>query len=208
MPTNKQYEEFIAHLPVAASDRTLMALKGHLLVEQALRTFIESRVSQPCRIKDKQIQFSALVDFASSLAKIGELDWLWSALKTLNQLRNTLAHNLSPQKTEEIEEKFVNHVKNHDGELSVFEGSSKLKYGEFSLAVFQVYDVLLSASHSQIIESTPLKHAGSSEETQLSKRSNDKISVAITKAFLTIESKQFRDGTHGPAPRRKWSKHM
>lgn len=204
MPTNEQYEEFISHLPVAASDRTLMALKGHLLVEQALRTFIESRVSQPNRIKDKQIQFAILIDFASSLAKVGELDWLWGALRTLNQFRNTLAHKLSPQKTEEIESKFIEHVKNHDGELSVFIGKSKLKYGEFALAVFQVYDILLSAASAHTTERTPPKASVQEVANNLVKWTDDKISVAISKAFLAIEGNQGRGELNGPHPRKKW----
>lgn len=203
MPTNEQYEEFVSHLPVTASDRTLMALKGHLLVEQALRAFIESRVSQPNRIKDKQIQFAILIDFASSLAKVGELDWLWGALRTLNQFRNTLAHKLSPQKTEEIESKFVQHVKNHDGELSVFLGKSKLKYGEFALAVFQVYDILLSATPGHTTDSAPPKASIPKETNNLAQWTDDKIIAAISKAFSAVEGNHDIGESNGPRPRKK-----
>ncbi|VVN89081.1 hypothetical protein PS710_01732 [Pseudomonas fluorescens] len=206
MPTNEQYEDFISHLPVTASDRTLMALKGHLLVEQALRKFIESRVPQPSRIKDKQIQFAVLVDFASCLAKDGEIDWIWGALKTLNQFRNTLAHKLSPQKTEEIENKFITHVKNHDGELSVFIGRSKLKYGEFPLAVFQVYDILLSAAHMHDTEKTLTKACVRTNFTPPEGYTDDRVRVAITKAFLAVEGGYSSGVLHGPRPKNKWPK--
>ncbi len=196
MPTDLQYEEFISHLPVAASDRTLMALKGHLLVEQALRTFIESRVAQPERIKDKQIQFSALIDFASSLARQGEIDWIWSSLRTLNQFRNTLAHKLSPAKTDEIEKKFIDHVRNHDGQLSVFVGKSKLTYGEFPLAVFQVYDILLSAAHAET--------AKQPEDPPKNFYTDDMITTAITRAFIAVDGSCFNRKLHGPQSRKKW----
>ena len=183
----EQYTEFLTHLPVTASDKTLMALKGHLLVEQALRTYISKRVPHPSRLKDKQIPFSTLIDFASSLEDDKRLEWMWEALRILNSVRNMLAHNLSPVKIEEKEAKFISFVRKNDGEFSVERNNVKLDYGQFPLAVFQLYDQLISSAPR------PVSVKGAS---------NNRIAEAIDNAFKTIGNNSLRKG---PTPRKKWT---
>jgi len=140
---SEKFEEFLTHLPVTASDRTLMALKGHLLVEQALREFICKRVAKPERIQGVQMSFPALLSFASSLDDGDSMAWVWKAAEKLNQVRNKLAHYLNHEKIETLERGFVEYVRNNDGEMLV-PLLEPLKYSAFPLAIFQVYDRILS----------------------------------------------------------------
>jgi len=181
-----QYTDFLTHLPVTSSDKTLMALKGHLLVEQALRTYISKRVPHPGRLKDKQMSFANLIDFASSLEDDKNLEWIWQALKLLNTVRNKLAHNLAPMKVEENEAKFVSYVQKHDGEISVKENNIKLDYGQFPLAVFQLYDRLLSEPRT-LVEAEP----------------ESRFVGALERGFKLIESLGGNDSSKGPKSRKK-----
>lgn len=178
-----QYSEFLTHLPVTALDKTLMALKGHLLVEGALRTYIHRRIPHPKRIEDRQISFATLVDFASSLEDDKKIEWIWEALRLLNTIRNKLAHNLTPQKIEEQERKFISYVQRHDGELSIEVDSVQVQYGPFPLAMFQLYDTLISNSPQPARKKNP---------------QDSLIAEAITKAFLAVE-----DRTTSNLPKRK-----
>jgi hypothetical protein len=186
----EKYEDFLKHLPETTSDKTLMALKGHLLVEQALREFVGKRVAKPDRIKETQIQFSTLLDFASSLDDGDSMSWVWVATRKLNKLRNQLAHNLSPQKIEALEQDFINYVRHHDGEMNVSVGSAELKYTDFPLAIFQIYDRIFSYPYA-------------------SPATIERLNSVITNSFLALgpldqfKSNNFR---HGPKQRKKWSK--
>lgn len=186
----EKYEDFLKHLPATTADKALMALKGHLLVEQALREFVWRRVAKPERIKETQIQFSTLLDFASSLDDGDSMSWVWVATRKLNKLRNQLAHNLSPQKIEALEQDFVNYVRHHDGEMNVLVDSTELKYTDFPLAIFQIYDRIFSYPYT-------------------SPAAIERLNFTITKSLLALDSinelkpNNFR---HGPKRRKKWSK--
>lgn len=149
-----RYIDFIRHLPVHANDEALIALKGHLLVEMALREYIYRRVPHPERLKGKQANFPLLIDFASCLENGNDIGWVWMALSKLNSIRNGLAHNLEPKDLKAKEAGFIEYVKANDGELlSITADSSVLKYGPMPLAIFQVFDSLLT-SPDQLRKST------------------------------------------------------
>lgn len=186
----EKYEDFLKHLPATTSDKALMALKGHLLVEQALREFVWRRVAKPERIKETQIQFSTLLDFAASLDDGDSMSWVWVATRKLNKLRNQLAHSLSPQKIEALEQDFVSYVKHHDGEMNVLVDNAELKYAAFPLAIFQIYDRIFSYPY-------------------VSKAAIERMNFTITKSLLALDSiGEFKTNNfrHGPKGRKKWSK--
>jgi len=138
-----RYEEFIKHLPVHAKDVTLIALKGHLLLETALKEFIYLRVRHPERLQSKQINFATLVDFGSSLAENDKISWVWKALRQANSIRNMLAHNLQPKELDEKIDGFIKYVEENDGEFSVEYENKNLNYERLSLVFFQVFDRLV-----------------------------------------------------------------
>ncbi len=199
--TSKQekYEEFLEHLPVTASDRTLMALKGHLLIEQALRDYVYNRVPKPQKLKDKQIAFSVILDFASSLDDGDSMSWVWEAARKLNKLRNALAHNLSHMKAEQYEAEFVGYVQQHDGELSVLINDKPVNYESLALAVFQLYDKLVSIS---------LVSFAGFVRYSINKAvfDGDPMSDAMASAFRSVENLSPYPRNNGPVARTKWAR--
>lgn len=202
MSKQEKYEEFLKHLPVTASDRTLMALKGHLLVEQALRDYVYNRVPKPQRLKDKQIAFSVILDFASSLDDGDSMAWVWEAAKRLNKLRNALAHNLSHIKAVQYEVEFVSYVQQRDGELSVLVNNTPLEYERLALAIFQLYDKLVSIS---LYSFTGFVRYSINSAALNGDAVGGPISEAMSRALRAIEGPCTKKNT-GPEPRRKWPK--
>lgn len=169
----ERYEAFMKHLPVESRDKTLIALKGHLLLETALREYIYRRVSLPERLEKKQMSFASLIDFASCLEFNARIDWIWKALRKANQIRNQLAHQLEPAKLEETEDALVEYVEANDGEFSVAAGDD-LMYEKLALIFFQLFDVLISAptTDENIQQDDMKKYKGLSFDQLLGSASN------------------------------------
>lgn len=62
----KEIERFMNYLPVDFTDRSLIILKGHLLLEVAIKDYISKRVNFPDRLGEGKVNFSSLVLFASN----------------------------------------------------------------------------------------------------------------------------------------------
>lgn len=85
------------HLP-SGNDLTLVALKGHLLVEEVLDDIIAIGCSQPEHLEKLEIPFRMKPALARAL--FGHILWpgLWTLVEALNRIRNDLAHNLDSPK--------------------------------------------------------------------------------------------------------------
>lgn len=194
----ENYENFMEHLPYHVCDKSLIALKGHLLVETVLREYIYARVPHPDRLRSKQIQFSTLVDFASSLEDSNEIQWVWKALKKINQIRNQLAHNLSPEKFESLERDLVSYVEENDGRFSIETEIGELVYDKLALVIFQVFDVI--AISVVIREHDP----------ELVRRLVERFSTAFENMYTLSESKErtlerkWYEPSNSKKRRKKW----
>lgn len=94
------------HLP-SGSDISLIALKGHLLAEEALDDLIRCYCKEPEHLEDVEIRFLVKARFARALS--GHLVWtgLWPLLDALNTVRNDLAHNLDSSKLRDRVNRFL-----------------------------------------------------------------------------------------------------
>jgi hypothetical protein len=91
------YDFFLAHMPGGEADIALIILKGHLLVEQRVREFVESRLSTPGALSSARLTSHQLICLAEAMCLANpEPIWLWATVRELNSLRNSLAHNLAP----------------------------------------------------------------------------------------------------------------
>lgn len=81
-------------------DEDLLILKGHLLIESALRDYCKSKTIKHDAFDKAKLSFSQLLHLAQALK--GELEnekWLWGVLKNINTLRNQTAHQLDNQES-------------------------------------------------------------------------------------------------------------
>jgi hypothetical protein len=89
------YQFLFEHLPPSDADELLIILKGHLLVEFMIRSFVQRRMLNPDALSSARLSSYAMISLAEALClPNGEPKWLWARVKELNALRNKLAHNL------------------------------------------------------------------------------------------------------------------
>lgn len=100
-------ERVRTHLP-AGNDLTLIALKGHLLAEEALDDLIRFYCKQPEHLDDVEIRFFVKARMARALS--GHIVWtgLWPLIEALNSVRNDLAHKLESPKLRDRIIRFLN----------------------------------------------------------------------------------------------------
>jgi hypothetical protein len=77
-------------------------IKGHLILEEALDTFIDASLFYPEQLDSVTFNFHQKGHLALSLSLGLEKDEFWSVFWAINQLRNKIAHKLD---SKEIEEK-------------------------------------------------------------------------------------------------------
>ncbi|MBA3031670.1 MAG: hypothetical protein KKF85_16910 [Gammaproteobacteria bacterium] len=94
------------HLP-SGSDLTLIALKGHLLAEEALDDLIRFYCKNPEHLADVEIRFQVKTRLARALSDHVVWPGLWPLLDALNTVRNDLAHNLDSPKLKDRINRFL-----------------------------------------------------------------------------------------------------
>lgn len=135
-------DQFMTYLPAEFGDPSLIILKGHLLLEIALKDYISKRVNFPGRLDKGQVSFSSLILFASTLEDKDGDRWLWQALKMANKIRNQVAHSLDASKLSALENAFVAYVQLNDGEFAVEVNAEELPYRPLALVFMQLFDCI------------------------------------------------------------------
>jgi len=102
------------HLPKEKSLEYLI-LKGHLLAEEEMLSYIKRAMSNPTAILEGRFSFYQLVQVVEAMRPAGAEQWLWEALRGLNRLRNEMAHNLQPKDFARKAEEFARIVEGHTG---------------------------------------------------------------------------------------------
>jgi len=75
-------------------DLDYLILKGHILTENSLHFFIEMTAVEKINFKKIKLTYSTKIEMAKTLGLFKYNPELYNELKTLNKLRNSIAHNL------------------------------------------------------------------------------------------------------------------
>lgn len=104
---NTDIKRLAKHLPIDSADVSLLILKGHLLLEELLNEYLESKLPRPEHLEEARLTFFQRVAITRALEPLGPNDWVWSALAKLNTARNAFAHNLEPPNAEAKRNEFI-----------------------------------------------------------------------------------------------------
>ena len=85
---------------------TIIALKGHLLIEELLDEIIWAYCQSPEVLQDVEIRFPAKIKLVVALTGTHELSTVWRLCEKLNSLRNSLAHKIEHPSTQKKLNKF------------------------------------------------------------------------------------------------------
>ena len=116
--TSTDLQRFIAHLPLQSTDRVLVVLKGHLLIEELLREYVNHHVRNPESLQDARLTFHQALCLARAFAPEESKEKLWNSVDKLNSLRNKIAHSLEPKDLEAKLKEFVEFLSNADPDVS------------------------------------------------------------------------------------------
>jgi hypothetical protein len=109
-------DRFKEHLP-DTDDLALLALKGHLLVEEILDVLIKSYCAEPRHLDSVEIRFFVKAKIARALTGNIFPDSMWKMIDALNTVRNDLAHALESKKLKERIRQFINIKYEHNDKL-------------------------------------------------------------------------------------------
>jgi hypothetical protein len=98
---SKHWEEMRdKHFP-STDDLFTIAVKGHLLLEQALTTLLSYYFKSPQFLIEARLNFSQKVLLAKAMILFPFPSDFLGALNVLNQIRNDFSHELEPKKLED-----------------------------------------------------------------------------------------------------------
>lgn len=88
------------------ADELSIILKGHLLIEEQLRTITRSLMANPEHFDKARLTFSNALQLARAVAGHFNQGACWVAAEKLNTIRNHIAHQAEPTATPVLLEKF------------------------------------------------------------------------------------------------------
>jgi hypothetical protein len=142
-PRSELLRRFVAHLPLDTTDRVLVVLKGHLLVEELLRAYIEKHVRRPAALADARLTFHQCLCIARAFDNDPSREKLWLVIEKLNGLRNKFAHSLEPKDVERSVAEFITMQSNFDPSLAYADDGKK-----FGALASCLLGVCLTLSHA------------------------------------------------------------
>lgn len=81
-------------------DSAQILLKGHLVAEDLMNQALEAFVLHGEHIANARLQFHQKLELCRAISVSNNRDTMWSLIKQINVLRNTLSHSLDPIKRE------------------------------------------------------------------------------------------------------------
>ena len=108
-------DKILEYIPDDVDD-TLAVLKGHLIIEEELNNKLATVIVYPNAIDKARLSFHQLMLIVKAHFYSEENSWYWDKLKTLNQIRNSLSHNLEP---DDLHEKLVSLVTDTENHLNI-----------------------------------------------------------------------------------------
>ena len=108
-PTKRQIEAFRRFLKLLphGKDLELVILKGHLLIEEQIKEIIRQRLLNPEALNITRMNCHQAICLAQALLPAGHKEQFWTATKKFNELRNNIAHKLSPEEREAKVDEFI-----------------------------------------------------------------------------------------------------
>lgn len=103
----------LKHLPHYQEPIVLILLKGHLLVEELLRGYINRKLPNPTAFKHDQFLFSKILMLCRALTPLKVKPWAFDAAKKLNEARNEVAHELDSPEMQRKIDSFISLVELH-----------------------------------------------------------------------------------------------
>ncbi|VEE62934.1 Uncharacterised protein [Shewanella putrefaciens] len=118
-------------------DLTIIVLKGHLIIEEALYTILQTHCNYPEYLDEARLSFAQLSSLVKAVISLPMHEIIFPPIAKLNKLRNNLAHNLTSSQTETLAKEFVLLVGHATTEHKASSLPAQVKYSiHYVLGVF------------------------------------------------------------------------
>jgi hypothetical protein len=95
LPDKHHRENFLRLVTQLEDDKAaIVALKGHLVLEERITAAIEKFVFHPEQLEGARLTFAQKLSIARSISLDEHQNSMWDLVERLNKLRNTLSHSL------------------------------------------------------------------------------------------------------------------
>jgi hypothetical protein len=123
IPDKHQRESFLHLIQHLDSDSAgMVALKGHLVIEEKITTAIEKFVFHPRYLDDARLTFAQKLAISRCLSLDEDGNSMWELVAGLNRLRNVLSHSLEgTSRANAMNALRAAYVKERDGKLEDWE---------------------------------------------------------------------------------------
>jgi hypothetical protein len=149
------FERFSEHFPLDG-DLTLQLLKGHLLVETALREVFEQQLAHPLALNGErgtQLTCHQVICLTEAITPISnKVPWLWIAIRKLNSIRNDLAHQLSPKDLARKVNDLIKYVRDNSFEVEIITRALEIERSQDLLVTFIAMCTCLSALKTALLD--------------------------------------------------------
>ena len=129
----------------AGGDKTLIILKGHLLIEELLTELLQEKLKteNPLEIKvDQNTNFALKLNLCWALIQQDIKLEIWPFIKELNSIRNKMAHAVVPKGIEEKINTFTKAVSSYEHYLM-----PKSRGGDLEFCIAWLFIVLSQYLH-------------------------------------------------------------
>jgi len=108
LDAQKERAKAFARLLYDSGDLVSTILRGHLIVEELLFSYVSIHCEDVAHLKNARLRFPQLVAMVRALERLPTMtEEVWTAVMELNALRNVLSHQLEPIDLTERLNKFV-----------------------------------------------------------------------------------------------------
>ena len=135
------FQRFLSLLP-HGKDLDLVILKAHLLIEEQVNALIDERLKTFSALKKAHLGSFHRICLAESFFPSDFQPWLWPALRKLNELRNDIAHQLSPAGIDASVDHIIKSIPGEIGKVS------NTRQEQFEMTLWSMFDAV-----SELVES-------------------------------------------------------
>lgn len=112
---DREWLEYLRHLPEDVGHPIeVLVLRGHILIERQLTRLVEALLPNPGALDLEQMHFGSKARLAEALCGHQVHRWVWEALRSLNSLRNSLAHKLEDGQLSAHAKRFISQIQFDD----------------------------------------------------------------------------------------------
>lgn len=112
---DREWLEYLRHLSEGVGySLEVLVLRGHILIERQLTQLVAALLPNPGALDLEKMHFGSKTRLAEALCGHQVHPWVWDALRSVNSMRNSLAHKLEDDQFAVHTQRFISEIQFDD----------------------------------------------------------------------------------------------